>query len=152
MPVLTGSQPGTVLLDVNILLAFAIIGHDHHTKVYRWFKGSGSKAFSTCAMTQSGFIRLISNPSIYKVRVSHESAIASLGNLTSRGEHRFWPMDVDYETAVAPIRKRISNHQQTTDAYLLGLAIHHKGRLATMDRGILHLAGPEFADSVELIA
>ena len=38
-----------------------------------------------------------------------------------------------------------------TDAYLLGLAIHHKGKLATLDRAIVYLAGSEFAEYVELI-
>jgi predicted nucleic acid-binding protein len=27
-------------------------------------------------------------------------------------------------------------HQQITDAYLLALAIHHRGKLATLDQGI----------------
>jgi toxin-antitoxin system PIN domain toxin len=129
-----------------------VFGHEHHTKVYRWFRALGSKDFSTCAMTQSGFVRLFSNPTIYRARVSHESAVAALGNLTSRREHTFWPMDVDYETATTPLRGRITGHKQIADAYLLGLAIHHRGRLATMDHGIVELAGPEFADSVELIA
>jgi predicted nucleic acid-binding protein len=30
-------------------------------------------------------------------------------------------------------------HQQITDAYLLGLAIHHKGKLVTLDRATLSL-------------
>ncbi len=30
-------------------------------------------------------------------------------------------------------------HQQVTDAYLLALAIHHKGRLATLDRKLTAL-------------
>jgi hypothetical protein len=31
------------------------------------------------------------------------------------------------------------------------LAIHNKGRLATLDSGICHLAGREFAADVEII-
>jgi predicted nucleic acid-binding protein len=45
----------------------------------------------------------------------------------------------------------MQGHRQITDAYLLGLAIHNKGKLATLDRGIRHLAGREFAANVELI-
>jgi predicted nucleic acid-binding protein len=45
----------------------------------------------------------------------------------------------------------MQGYRQITDAYLLGLAIHNKGKLATLDRGIRHLAGREFAASVELI-
>jgi predicted nucleic acid-binding protein len=34
-------------------------------------------------------------------------------------------------------------HRQVTDAYLLGLAIHHKGRLVTLDRGVPALLAPD---------
>ena len=140
------------LLDVNVLLAYALPGHADHGKVYRWFKEVGSRKFSTCAMTQSGFIRLLSNPALYLDRVSHEDALEVLRRFTSRREHRFWPMDVDYLTATASLRSRISGHKQTTDAYLVGLAIHHGGKLATLDKAIPHLAGPEFSKHVELLA
>jgi predicted nucleic acid-binding protein len=41
--------------------------------------------------------------------------------------------------------------KQITDAYLLGIAKHHGGRLATLDKAIKSLAGPEFSGLVELI-
>jgi hypothetical protein len=34
---------------------------------------------------------------------------------------------------------RLTGHQQVTDAYLLGLAMQKKGKLATMDRGVSEL-------------
>lgn len=145
-------KPAITLLDVNVLLAFALIGHADHGKVYRWFRSSIRDGFSTCAVTQSGFVRLLSNPAIYQGRVSPIDALDALRDLIARPEHRFWPMDLDYLNATASLHPRISGYRQTTDAYLLGLAIHHKGKLATLDRAILHLAGPEFAHHVELIA
>jgi predicted nucleic acid-binding protein len=42
--------------------------------------------------------------------------------------------------------------KQITDAYLLGLAKHHGGKLATLDKAVRSLAGPEHHDLVELIA
>jgi len=41
--------------------------------------------------------------------------------------------------------------KQITDAYLLGIAKLHGGKLAIMDKAVLSLAGPEFSDRVELI-
>jgi len=32
--------------------------------------------------------------------------------------------------------QKLADHQQVTDAYLLGLAMHKKGKLATIDRGV----------------
>jgi hypothetical protein len=41
-------------------------------------------------------------------------------------------------------------HQQVTDAYLLGLAIRHGGRLATMDQRIGALTEPKSAPGAAL--
>jgi hypothetical protein len=38
--------------------------------------------------------------------------------------------------ALEPFAQRLAGHQQVGDAYLLGLAMHKKGKLATMDRAI----------------
>jgi uncharacterized protein len=38
------------------------------------------------------------------------------------------------------IRERLQGHRQITDAYLLALAIHHKGKLVTFDRRMLAIA------------
>jgi predicted nucleic acid-binding protein len=35
-----------------------------------------------------------------------------------------------------PLAQKLADHQQVTDAYLLGLAIHKRGKLATMDRAV----------------
>jgi predicted nucleic acid-binding protein len=43
----------------------------------------------------------------------------------------------------------LTGHQQITDAYLIALAIHNRGKLATLDRGIAQLAP---AGSVEVIS
>jgi predicted nucleic acid-binding protein len=72
--------------------------------------------------------------------------------LTKEPGHRFWPTTIDVFEATARFESRMQGAKQITDAYLLAIAIHHNGKLATMDRAILHLAGPEFAKHVELIA
>jgi toxin-antitoxin system PIN domain toxin len=141
-----------LLLDVNVLVALAIHDHPKHAKARVWFRSKRSNGFSTCAITQSGLIRISSNPGIYKVRFFHEGALAALRSLTELPEHEFWPMEVNYETAVSPLRHRITGYKQTTDAYLLGLAIHRRAKFATMDSGVKDIAGPEFADVVELVA
>ncbi len=139
----------TFLLDVNVLLALAIHDHPKHSDIKSWFRSQRDDGFSTCAITQSGFIRLASNPGLYQVRFLHEGALKALQSITRLPRHRFWTMEVEYEKAVDPISHRITGYKQTTDAYLLGLAIHHVGKLATMDRGISQMAGAEFADCVE---
>ena len=70
---------------------------------------------------------------------------------TKEPNHHFWPAPIDVFEATARFESRMQGTKQVTDAYLLAIAIHHKGKLATMDRAIVHLAGPEFAHHVELI-
>ena len=47
--------------------------------------------------------------------------------------YEFWPDDLTY--ADAPLG-RIQGHKQVTDAYLVALAAHHGGKLATFDRAL----------------
>jgi predicted nucleic acid-binding protein len=80
-----------------------------------------------------------------------QDAREALQRLVQLPGHVYWPDDPPYLESTKSIFARLQGHRQTTDAYLLGLAIHNKGKLATLDRGIRHLAGREFADSVEVI-
>lgn len=139
------------LLDVNVLVASSDQGHVAYTKVHSWFRDSSNKLWATCPLTQSGFVRIISNPSFHPNRVEVAEALALLADITQRPSHRFWPMDISFTEAVQAFRERLFGHQQVTDAYLLGLAIRNKGRLVTLDSGIEALAGREFAQHVTLL-
>jgi predicted nucleic acid-binding protein len=67
--------------------------------------------------------------------------------------HHFWKDEIPFTRAVAPFEARLLGHQQITDAYLLGLAIHKRGALATFDAAIAALIDPESqADPLEIIA
>jgi len=55
--------------------------------------------------------------------------------------HRFWADEISFGEAIKIWGGHLKGHQQVTDAYLLGLVIHNKGRLATLDRSISSLLG-----------
>ncbi|MGA6983427.1 MAG: hypothetical protein WBZ11_17880 [Candidatus Sulfotelmatobacter sp.] len=42
--------------------------------------------------------------------------------------------------ATAALKSPLTGHQQITDAYLVALAMRNRGKLATLDRGILRIA------------
>jgi hypothetical protein len=65
--------------------------------------------------------------------------------------HHFWTMDVGFLDAVAPFSEKLFGHQQISDAYLLGMAVKRKGRLATLDRAVKALAGSELESHVEIL-
>ncbi len=86
-----------------------------------------------CALTQNGFVRLISNPK-YPNAVSPREALALLARGTAVPQHEFWACDIQLADMIHP--GHLLGHRQITDAYLLALAVEHGGRLVTFDRSI----------------
>lgn len=90
-------------------------------------------------MTQAGFVRIVSNPAFSRRAISPRDAVEVLSGSLRHAGHRFWTGDIGVAEALAPFGRRLLGHQQITDAYLLGLAIHKKGRLATLDSSLASL-------------
>ena len=139
------------LLDVNVLVALVREDHISHAMVRRWFQRTGGRGWATCALTQAGFVRVVSNPKFAEPALAVAEALEMLGILTKSPDHQFWPMNVEFQDAVEAFAERLFGHQQITDAYLLGMAIAKKGRLVTLDGAIKALAGSEFARHVEIL-
>jgi toxin-antitoxin system PIN domain toxin len=124
----------TFLLDVNLLLALSDPMHIHHEPAHRWFTEKGRQAWATCPLTENGFIRIASHPN-YPNRPGDVSAVlAILQQLCEAPGHRFWPEEISILQVLEP--DAIITHIQITDVYLLGLAAHKKGKLATLDQRI----------------
>jgi toxin-antitoxin system PIN domain toxin len=141
----------TYLLDVNILLILHDPHHQHYKLVSRWFAQPSSRPFATCPITQSGMVRLMLQGVTGLDPFDLWEAREALLRFTQQPGHVYWPDDPSYLDATRTLFARMQGHRQITDAYLLGLAIHNEGKLATLDRGIGHLAGREFAASVEIV-
>ena len=62
-----------------------------------------------------------------------------LGANQKHPSHLFWADEVSFVEAVEPFRERLLGHHQVSDAYLLGLVMHKRGKLATMNRAVLAL-------------
>jgi toxin-antitoxin system PIN domain toxin len=142
----------TFLLDVSVLLILHDTRHPHYKTVSQWFARPSSMPFATCPITQSGLVRLLTSgvPGLAPIRM--QEARDALQRLVQLPGHVYWPDAPDWLKATESLLPRMQGHRQTTDAYLLGLAIHNKGKLATLDSGICHLAGTKFSHLVELIS
>jgi uncharacterized protein len=138
----------TYLLDVNVLVALAFPNHVHHGDVQTWFAKKGAAAFRTCPITETGFVRISSNPAFTPAAVTPGEAVALLERVTQLAGHEFWPDDLRFLAAAGMLA--FSGHRQVTDAYLLALASAHGGRLATLDRGTAAL-GRSAGCAAELI-
>jgi uncharacterized protein len=123
------------LFDVNVLVAMFDAQHLHHTRALHWWSQNRTHGWSTCPLTQNGFLRVVSQPS-YPFPVSIADAFENLRSNTQTDEHAFWPDDVSLLDERAINREHLLGPKQLTDVYLLALAVRHGGRLATFDRGI----------------
>lgn len=123
------------LLDVNVLIALAWPSHVHHRRARDWLQRHAAEGWATCPLTQSAFVRISSNPKIIPDAVTPREALTLLGRMVVLPHHVFWPDDVGITHPDVPTALLVG-HRQVTDAYLLGLAIHHGGRLATLDTGL----------------
>ena len=127
------------LLDVNVLIALMWPAHESHAQVQDWFSRKSRQGWATCPFTQAAFVRIITNPAFSRDAVTPLEAVKLLGANLNHPSHRFWADEISFVQATQPFARRLAGHQQVTDAYLLGLVIHKRGILATMDRTVLDL-------------
>jgi toxin-antitoxin system PIN domain toxin len=126
----------TALLDVNVLLALANPKHTHHEIAHDWFADNYSQGWATCAVTENGFVRVLSNPVARAGTFRPSEVLGLLRRFCSAKEHTFWPDAVSLTDAALFNPALIRGHRQVSDVYLLGLAKKMGGYLATFDQGI----------------
>jgi toxin-antitoxin system PIN domain toxin len=134
------------LLDVNALVALAWDSHVHHARMREWFASHGTTGWATCPVSESGFVRVSSNPKVLPSPISVADAREVLVALRAAGAHQFLADDVSPTDGDVP---KVAGYRQVTDALLLTLARRRGVRLVTFDTGIAAIAnGPD----VELLS
>ena len=92
---------------------------------------------ATCALTENGVLRVLNLPGYAKRappgfdRVRQKLALAC-----NDFDHEFWPCSLSLRDETIVDWSRVMGHNQITDAYLLALAVHHSGALATLDHRV----------------
>lgn len=118
------------LADGNLLIALAVRDHVHHDAALDWFE-SDAPVLATCPITEGTLIRFL-----LREGSPTTDAIGALEAIRSQSWHRFWTDAIPYEASQLG---GVIGHRQVTDAYLVALAKHHEGQLATFDRGLAAL-------------
>jgi toxin-antitoxin system PIN domain toxin len=132
------------LLDLNVLIALTDETHQHHRIAKNWLHTSGRKGWGICPLTESGYLRVTTNPAIHSGGRTLKKCLEVLEALAIEPGYCYWPITSTWAELTTPFAARIFGHQQVTDAYLLGLAIKNNGVLVTFDRGLRYMAGAEF--------
>lgn len=128
------------LLDVNVLVSLSSEDALLHEAAWRWFDKNARAGWATCPLIETAFVRIVANPAASRVSIRPAQALELLRENLSRPSHQFWPDDLSAAEALGSLEEHLIGHQQITDAYLLGLAAKHKGRLVTFDKAIAALA------------
>jgi|SRR5580700_1784516 toxin-antitoxin system PIN domain toxin len=122
------------MLDVNALVALAWDSHVHHATMRAWFAANGSAGWATCPITESGFVRVSSNPIVLPSAIGIDAARGVLSALRAHPGHQFFTDDVSISDSDVP---SIAGYRQVTDAHLLTLARRCGMRVVTFDARIL---------------
>lgn len=127
----------TYLLDVNVLIALIDPAHVQHDAAHRWFADTGSASWATCPLTENGLLRIVGHPRYPNAPGTPATLAAVLQALRALPGHHFWPDDISLMNPALVRVERLLSHTQVTDSYLLALAMHHGGKLASFDRKLV---------------
>lgn len=129
------------LLDINVLLALLDADHVEHPKARTWAGAELEKGWASCAITQNGFVRIISQPR-YPGPIRIPQAIDRLAQATQTKYHQFWSSNVSLLDRDCVNPSVMQGSKQVTDIYLLALAVANNGRFVTFDGGVPLAAVP----------
>ncbi len=127
------------LLDVNALVALGWAAHQHHDTMVAWFNRHAKGGWATCALTQSGFVRVLSQPAVASPALQVADLAAALQRNLEHPAHRLLVLDFMFDEVMARCTGGVVGHRQITDAYLLTAAMRADARLLTFDQGLPHL-------------
>ena len=133
-----------ILVDANVLLYAYDGSSPRHEPARRWVETafSGDEAVGLPVVTLVAFIRIATNPAVYRRPLSPTRAIEIVQEWLARPNvsvvnpsERHWPLLADLATsgqARGPL---------VVDAHLAALAIEHGATLATTDRDFARFPG-----------
>lgn len=93
------------LLDVSVLLALMDPDHVQQRRVHWWVGEHKEAGWASCALTQNGFVRIVSQPR-YPNPVPVARAVETLRGSMASTAHEFWPCDLslaDHMIDTAPL-------------------------------------------------
>ena len=123
------------LLDVNTLLALAVLEHEFHARVASWVErldARGVPQLATCSITELGFARVLGQAQQYGSSVAQARELLLKVKNGDAIRWIFIPDDRD----ISHLPGWVRTPKQTTDGHLAELARANEAVLATLDRRI----------------
>ena len=130
--------------DVNVWIALAYEGHQHHASATSWFARLNRGPVYFCRFTQLGLLRLLTHPSVMQEDVRTQAEAWRAYDSFLRDERVSFHTEADPEQIESALRKLTSSgrsfSQQWPDAYLAAFARVAGLTLVTFDRGLRQMA------------
>jgi hypothetical protein len=123
------------LLDVNVLIALLDSDHASHGAAMSWFAEHAREGWASCAITENGCIRIMSNAS-YPNALPVQAVVKHLADACNEAVHEFWSDEISLLNPRVFDWTRIHGSRRLTDIYLLALAVSHEGRFVTFDGNV----------------
>jgi toxin-antitoxin system PIN domain toxin len=133
---MASSERRPLLLDLNALVALAWPNHPFHRSVRKRLDRHPTPKWATCLLTQLGFVRLSSNPSIVNLRQTPGQALSLLSRLIGDEHHIYFEILPRLSNMEISFR-RLLGHQQVTDEYLVAVAEANDATLLTLDQRLV---------------
>lgn len=141
----------TYLLDVNVLVALLDQDHVYHDSAQSWFQRQGIASWATCPITENGTIRILGHSRYPKGPGTPAAAAELLGGIRQIAGHSFWSDEISLFDGQHVRLEAVGTSAQVSDTYLLALAAHRGGKLATFDRRLTSAAVVGGKDALHLI-
>ena len=129
--------------DVNVWIALAYDGHEHHASATAWFARLNGGAAYFCRFTQLGLLRLLTHPSVMQEDVRSPAEAWRAYDSFLQDERVLFHTEANPDQLESILRKLTSGRhfaKQWTDAYLAAFARLAGLTLVTFDRGLSRMA------------
>ena len=125
------------LPDINVWLALAFEVHFHHGAAKAWFEETEPDSCAFCRLTQQGFLRLATNPAVFKDEaITMDVAWSCYDKLLEDERVYFMREPEGLEMAWRDsTRNRGYSHRVWSDAYLVAFAQTASLEITTFDQG-----------------
>ena len=133
-----------ILPDVNVLVYAFRGGAPRHSEYKSWLDDvlSGDQAYAVCDLVLSGFIRILTHPSIFDPPVPLKSTLDFVQVVRSQPHAAVVsPGPAHWDIFTNLCRKTAARGNHVTDTYLAALAIESGSELITEDRDFSRYPG-----------
>lgn len=133
-----------ILPDINVLVYTHRGDMAEHTDYAAWLTqlAEGDEVFALVSTSAGGFVRIVSNPKVFKEPTATEVAVSFIDALLESPRCRWVePGDRWWSTFASLCRRSGARGNLLPDAHLAAVAIEHGCRLATADQGFARFPG-----------